>query len=231
MNAVGQQQQTGQEQETLPQETGQQTLADLAELTAVDEAQLDHLRTALARRAEAEGTLELAYRSVTSPVGDLLLVATSRGLVRVAYDCEDHERVLQTLAGQLSPRILRAPARLDEAAGQLDDYFAGRRVDFTLPLDRGLSRGFRLEVLLRLPEIGYGRTMSYTEVAAAAGNPKAVRAVGSACATNPLPVVVPCHRVLRSDGSLGGYIGGLGAKQQLLALERGGAPRPPAVSG
>lgn len=220
------------QQETGRRETGeQQTEGDLARLTAVDEAQLDHLRTALAGRAEADGSLELAYRTLASPVGDLLLVATSRGLVRVAYDCEDHDRVLQVLASQLSPRILRAPARLDEAAGQLDDYFAGRRAAFRLPLDRSLSRGFRLEVLLRLPDIGYGRTMSYTQLAAAAGNPKAVRAVGSACATNPLPVVVPCHRVLRSDGSLGGYIGGLPAKERLLALERSGDPRPPAVSG
>ena len=209
----------------------QQTVGDLARLMAVDEAQLDHLRTALARRAEVDGTLELGYRTLASPVGDLLLVATAQGLVRVAYDCEDHDRVLQTLATRVSPRILRAPARLDEAAGQLDDYFAGRRSAFRLPLDRRLSRGFRLEVLLRLPDIGYGRTMSYTEVAAATGNPRAVRAVGSACATNPLPVVVPCHRVLRSDGSLGGYIGGLPAKERLLALERSGKPRPPGASG
>ena len=177
------------------------------------------LHTALEARAADAALLEVAYRTIDTPVGALLLAATERGLVRVAYDREDHEQVLATLAALVSPRILWAPARLDPAAAQLEEYFVGRRTTFDLALDRSLSRGFRLAVLEHLPEIGYGRTESYAEVARATGNPAAVRAVGSACATNPLPVVVPCHRVLRSDGSLGGYIGGLDAKRALLALE------------
>ena len=180
---------------------------------------LPRLHAALEARAVDAGLLELAYRTVDSPVGRLLLAATERGLIRVAYDVENHDQVLETLATRVSPRILRAPGRLDPVASQLEEYFAGRRTAFELSLDRSLSQGFRLAVLEHLPEIGYGRTESYTEVARAAGNPAAVRAVGSACATNPLPVVVPCHRVLRSDGSLGGYLGGLGAKRTLLDLE------------
>ncbi len=127
--------------------------------------------------------------------------------------------MLARLADTVSPRILQAPARLDPAARQLDEYFAGGRRTFDLPLDFRLSRGFRRAVLAHLPEIGYGSTESYAQVAAAAGSPKAVRAVGTACATNPLPVVVPCHRVVRSDGSFGGYVGGEEAKRTLLTLE------------
>jgi len=115
--------------------------------------------------------------------------------------------------------VLRAPARLDAAARELDEYFAGRRSRFDLPLDFRLSRGFRRAVLSHLNEIGYGTTASYAAVAAAAGNPKAVRAAATACATNPLPLVVPCHRVVRSDGTIGGYAGGVDVKKALLALE------------
>jgi methylated-DNA-[protein]-cysteine S-methyltransferase len=180
---------------------------------------LADLHAQLELRAAEDGSLDVAYRTLDTPIGSLLLVSTRRGLVRVAFDREDHDRVLATLAAALSPRILRAPRRLDPVAAQLEQYFAGRRVTFELDLDRSLSRGFRLAVLEHLPDIGYGETASYAAVARAAGNPAAVRAVGSACATNPLPVVVPCHRVLRSDGSLGGYLGGLDAKRTLLALE------------
>ncbi len=127
--------------------------------------------------------------------------------------------MLDALAERVSPRILRGSPRLDPAARQLEEYFAGRRRVFELPVDLRLSGGYRREVLRHLTEIDYGRTESYTEVATATGNPRAVRAVGSACATNPIPVVVPCHRVLRSDGSLGGYRGGLPAKRMLLDLE------------
>jgi methylated-DNA-[protein]-cysteine S-methyltransferase len=128
--------------------------------------------------------------------------------------------VLDALAARVSSRILAAPARLDEPARQLDEYFAGTRHSFDVPLDHALSGGFRARVQHSLPDIGYGRTATYAEVAAAVGNPKAVRAVGTACATNPLPVVVPCHRVLRSDGTLGGYVGGAAVKRELLELER-----------
>jgi methylated-DNA-[protein]-cysteine S-methyltransferase len=123
------------------------------------------------------------------------------------------------LAADVSPRILNAPKRLDGAARELDEYFAGQRHTFDLPLDLSLSKGFRRAVLGYLPDIGYGQTASYGAVAAAIGNPKAVRAVGTACATNPLPVVVPCHRVIRADGQVGAYRGGPQAKRVLLSLE------------
>ena len=196
-----------------------QARALLAALPEVTDAELRVLRAQLGARAEAAGVLDVAYRTVDTPVGSLLLAATGAGLVRVAYPVQGHDQVLQALAAQVSPRILRAPARLDTAARQLDEYFAGTRRAFDLPLDFRLAHGFRQAVLRHLPQIGYGRTESYAVVAAAAGSPRAVRAVGTACATNPLPVVVPCHRVIRSDGSLGGYAGGPAAKQALLSLE------------
>ena len=180
---------------------------------------LRKLRERLAADAQDTGVLDIAYRTVDSPVGPLLLAATDVGLVRVAYAREDHDTVLQSLADRISPRVLRAPARLDPAARELEEYFTGGRQAFDLPLDWRLSAGFRAAVLHRLPDIGYGHTASYAAVAALAGNPKAVRAVGTACATNPLPVVVPCHRVVRSDGSMGGYLGGVEAKRTLLTLE------------
>jgi methylated-DNA-[protein]-cysteine S-methyltransferase len=194
------------------------TTSPLTDLYA-DPASLTRLHERLSESAASERLLDIAYRTVDSPVGTLLVAATDAGLVRLAYEREDHEKVLQRLADQVSSRILHAPRRLDEAARQLEEYFSGRRRSFGLPLDFRLSHGFRREVLAHLVTIGYGRTESYTEVAGATGHPRAVRAVGSACATNPLPVVVPCHRVLRSDGSLGGYIGGLTVKTALLALE------------
>jgi len=184
-----------------------------------DAGTLARLRAGLERAAEAEGLLDVAYTTVDSPVGPLLLAATPKGLVRVAYDIEDHDRVLNTLAQRLSPRVLRAPKRLDAAARELDEYFGGRRQAFDLPLDLSLSRGFRQLVQRHLPEIGYGQTRTYGQVAALVGNPKAVRAVGTACATNPLPLVVPCHRVLPASGGPGRYVGGQEAKVTLLTLE------------
>ena len=177
------------------------------------------LRHRLGLAADAEGLLDVAYTTIDSPVGTLLLAATPKGLVRVAYDIEDHDRVLDTLAQRLSPRVLWAPKRLDATARELDEYFGRQRRVFDLPLDLSLSRGFRQLVQQHLPEIGYGQTRTYGQVAELVGNPKAVRAVGTACATNPLPVVVPCHRVLRADGTPGGYVGGPGAKKTLLSLE------------
>lgn len=171
--------------------------------------------------AERVGSLDLAYRTVDSPVGSLLLAATPSGLVRVAFEREDHDEVLDHLAEAISPRILRAPLRLDAAARQLDEYFAGHRRRFDVDVDLSLARGFRRTVLDRLRDIGYGTTATYATLAAASGSPGAVRAVGSACARNPVPLVVPCHRVVRSDGSAGGYRGGTEAKQLLLALEAG----------
>ena len=190
-----------------------------AALPAVDEAAQRRLQARLAAAAAAAGILDVAYRTLDTPVGSLLLAATEKGLVRVAYACEDHDRVLDQLANSVSPRVLRAPARLDLAAREIEEYFAGRRNRFDLPLDFQLSHGFRRTVLSHLTEIGYGKTASYAAIAAAAGNPKAVRAVGTACATNPLPLVVPCHRVVRSDGTIGQYAGGTDTKRTLLALE------------
>lgn len=192
----------------------------IADLSAPVDADLTaRLHRRLEQRAEAAGLVDIAYTTIDSPVGELLLAATPRGLVRVAYAGEDHDRVLEVLAQKLSPRILRSPRRLDDAARELGEYFDRRRRAFDLPLDLSLSHGFRQLVQRHLPEIAYGQTRSYREVAELVGNPKAVRAVGTACATNPLPVVVPCHRVLRADGSLGGYIGGADAKTTLLDLE------------
>jgi methylated-DNA-[protein]-cysteine S-methyltransferase len=193
------------------------------QLTMVDQDALGHLHALLEERAHSDGVLDVAYWIVDAPVGKLLLAATERGLVRVAYDSEDHDRVLERLATQLSPRILKAPRRLDAVARELDEYFMDGRSAFDVPLDFSLSHGFRRTVLAHLPQIAYGHTESYTQVAQAAGSPRAVRAVGSACATNPLPIIVPCHRVVRSDGSLGGYVGGLEAKRILLSLESAGA--------
>ncbi|TMB30517.1 MAG: methylated-DNA--[protein]-cysteine S-methyltransferase [Deltaproteobacteria bacterium] len=181
----------------------------------------DRLRLELAAMAEQQKLLDVSYRTVDSPLGTLLLAATGKGLVRVAFNREDHESVLARLATDISPRILRTPRRLDEAARQLEEYFAGKRRAFTVPVDLQLAHGFRRSVLLRLREIPYGRTQSYAAVAKAAGNPSAVRAAASACSHNPLPLVVPCHRVVRSDGALGEYLGGPRAKHALLALEAG----------
>ncbi len=192
---------------------------ELAPVAAAEHSELARLNARLGRAASAQGLLDVAYRVVDSPVGALLLAGTGAGLVRVAFASEGHEAVLEQLAATVSPRVLRAPARLDAAARELDEYFAGRRQRFDLPLDFRLARGFRREVLDHLPEIAYGHTASYAAVAALTSSPRAVRAVGTACARNPLPLVVPCHRVVRSDGNLGAYLGGAGAKALLLALE------------
>lgn len=193
------------------------------ELSALFPAPDDHtaaqLGDLLAKRADDASLLDIAYRTIDSPIGPLLLAATREGLVRIAFELEDHDFVLARLADQISPRILRSPARLDAAAAQLDEYFAGRRRRFEVPIDLQLARGFRRTVLHHLQDIAYGSTASYAAIASAAGSPSAMRAVGSACATNPLPVMVPCHRVVRSDGSIGQYGGGTEAKRALLAME------------
>lgn len=183
---------------------------------------LHRLRGSLAEAADRDDLLDVAYRTIDSPVGSLLLAATARGLVRVAFEREDHDRVLASLAGRLSPRILQAPRRLDPVARELDEYFSGGRTAFDVPVDLALTTPFRRRVLEHLPQIRFGSTETYSDVADAVGSPRAVRAVGSACATNPLPVVIPCHRVMRTDGGLGGYLGGLAAKTALLGLESAG---------
>lgn len=200
--------------------TGDGTGVEHADLFPIDPGTMAALRTRLAALAGEHGLLDVAYRTIDTPVGPLLLAATEKGLVRVAFEREDFDTVLESLAQKISPRVLEAPRRLDAVAAEIDEYFAGKRHAFDVPLDYAMSSGFRQIVQRYLPHIGYGRTQSYKEVAELVGNPKAVRAVGTACATNPLPIVVPCHRVLRTDGSLGGYIGGLDAKTTLLTLEK-----------
>jgi methylated-DNA-[protein]-cysteine S-methyltransferase len=199
------------------------TQADVGELFAalpeIDEAAQRRLHARLVAAASEAGILDVAYRTMDTPIGTLLLAATNKGLVRVAFAREGHDLVLAQLANRVSPRVLREPTRLDPAARQIEEYLAGRRSQFDLALDFQLAHGFRRTVLAHLSQIGYGKTASYAAIAAAAGNPKAVRAVGTACATNPLPIFVPCHRVVRSDGSIGQYGGGTDAKRALLALE------------
>ncbi|WP_102144990.1 methylated-DNA--[protein]-cysteine S-methyltransferase [Mycobacterium hubeiense] len=186
---------------------------------AADADTLARLHRRLERDADTHGLLDVAYRTLDTPVGTLLLAATPVGLLRVAYDIEDHAAVLAGLAESVSPRILQAPARLDTVMRQIDEYFAKRRTTFDVPVDLRLAKGFRRNVIEHLTAIGYGQRESYAAVAAAVGNPRAVRAVGTACAHNPLPVVIPCHRVVRSDGSPGQYVGGPAAKTALLDLE------------
>jgi methylated-DNA-[protein]-cysteine S-methyltransferase len=177
------------------------------------------LHERLAARADQAGLLDVAYRTLDTPVGRILLAATTNGLVRVAYDHEGLDGVLAGLAAKISPRILESPTRLDDAARQLEEYFSGARRRFDLTLDLSLSAGFRRTVLSYLPRVEYGTTASYGAVASAVRHPRAVRAVGTACATNPLPLVIPCHRVVRSDGTPGAYLGGVETKRQLLLLE------------
>lgn len=199
----------------------------------------DALSTAderLARRAEAEGLLDVAYTELDSPFGPLLAAVTPRGLVRISYDSGSRDAVLGDLAARLSPRVLEAPARLDTPRRQLDEYFAGRRTTFDLALDWSLSRGFFQRILRATARLGYGELSTYKRLAEAAGSPRAVRAAGNALGSNPIPIVVPCHRVVRTGGRIGGYggtlgpyIGGAEIKLRLLelegALDEAGRPR------
>jgi methylated-DNA-[protein]-cysteine S-methyltransferase len=177
--------------------------------------------TQLAIRAAEEGLLDVAYATVDAPFGRMLVAATPRGLVRTAFASEDADRVLEELAGRISPRVLEAPARLDGVRRELDEYFEGHRTGFGTPIDWQLSNGFLLRAREACLAIPYGQVRTYAELAAAAGSPHAVRAAGNAMARNPIPIVVPCHRVLRTGGGLGGYGGGLECKRWLLDLESG----------
>jgi methylated-DNA-[protein]-cysteine S-methyltransferase len=173
----------------------------------------------LAERAAAEGLLDVAYATADSPFGPLLLATTPQGLVRLGLPNQDADDLLIDLARRVSPRVLEAPGRLEQARRELDLYFGGKLTEFDLPLDWRLSRDFRRRVLRAIARIPYGQTRSYTEMARSAGNERAVRAAGTACGSNPLPLIVPCHRVLRTGGALGGYGGGLPMKEGLLRLE------------
>jgi len=174
----------------------------------------------LSRRATAEGLLDVAYGTMDSPLGELLVAVTPRGLVRLAYDDEAVEdEVLAELAERVSPRMLRAPERTDAVRRELDDYFAGRRRDFVTPVDWSLVSGFAANVLRATARVPFGSVTTYRDVADAAGSPRAYRAAGNALGSNPIPIVVPCHRVLHAGGGLGGYTGGLDRKRRLLRLE------------
>jgi methylated-DNA-[protein]-cysteine S-methyltransferase len=197
------------------------TTPSLKQHFPIDQDHLKRLHARLERDAQAGDLLDIAYRTVDSAVGPLLLAATPLGLLRVAFASEGHDSVLQGLSARVSPRVLEAPTRLDPVARQLEEFFTGRRQSFDVALDWSLSHGFRRTVLEHLnTDIGYGTTTSYATLARLSGSPKAVRAVGTACATNPIPIVVPCHRVIRSDGAVGAYRGGPAAKRALLDLER-----------
>jgi methylated-DNA-[protein]-cysteine S-methyltransferase len=189
-----------------------------SELAAADAARR------LAERASAEGLADVSYTGADSPFGKLLLAATGRGLVRVAFPEEEVDSVLERLARRLSPRIVEARAPLDPVRRELEEYFAGSRREFGLTVDWSLVGPFGRRVLGVTSEIPYGGVLSYAEVAAEAGSPRGSRAAGNALGSNPVPIVIPCHRVLRTGGALGGYGGGLDRKRWLLDLEGAGAP-------
>lgn len=185
----------------------------------VDLEDLEDLKARLRIRAERDGLLDVAYASVDSPLGPLTVLVTSAGLLRVRYQDEPLESTLQETADGISPRLLEAPERTDEVRRELDEYFEGRRRSFDLTLDWRLVRGFAVQVLRATARVPFGAVTTYQAVATAAGSPRAYRAAGNALGTNPIPIVVPCHRVLHSGGGLGGYTGGLSRKEYLLALE------------
>jgi methylated-DNA-[protein]-cysteine S-methyltransferase len=170
--------------------------------------------------ARAEGLVDVAYSIEPSPVGELVVAVTPRGLIRLAYGAEEStDAVLEELARRVSPRVLETPAALDEVRRELDEYFTGRRTSFDLPIDWRLHDGFGRRVLRATAQIPYGRLLTYAQVAAKAGSPRGSRAAGNALGSNRIPIVVPCHRVVRTGGALGGYTGGIERKQYLLELE------------
>jgi methylated-DNA-[protein]-cysteine S-methyltransferase len=185
---------------------------------------LDSAVQRLIARAEQDGLIDIAYAAVDSPFGELLVARTDRGVVRVALPIElerrrSRDEVLQQLAS-VAPRVLESPSRLDEERRELEDYFEGRRRKFDVPVDWSLTGpGFRSRALHAVARIPYGRTRTYAEIAKAAGNERAFRAAGTACGHNPIPLIVPCHRVVQSGGGIGNYGGGPEMKRALLDLE------------
>ena len=172
-----------------------------------------------AERAGASGAADVAYTIEPSPLGDLVVAVTDRGLISLNYEDGRLEALLDRLAGRVSPRVVEAPARLDPVRRELDEYFAGARRAFDTPVDWRLTQGFTRRVLRATARIPYGRASTYRDVATRAGSQRAVRAAGNALGANPIPIVVPCHRVLRTGGALGGYGGGVERKRFLLELE------------
>ena len=174
----------------------------------------------LLARADTEGLLDVAYATLDTPLGTAMVAATPRGLVRLALPNEDPDRVLTSLAADVSPRLLEYPARLDEARRELDEYFQHRRDHFELALDWRLSHpGFYRRVLRATARVPFGEVITYGDAARRAGNSRAFRAAGTALGSNPIPIVVPCHRVIRSGGDIGNYGGGPEMKRFLLELE------------
>lgn len=197
------------------------TTNDLRRLAGAAEADLRSRAVAgkLTARAAQERLLDVALGVAPSPIGDLLLAVTPRGLAYVAFESEDRDEVLARIARELSPRILEAPELTDDVRRELDDYFAGHRTRFDLRLDRRLMHPFAKQVLAATSRVPFGRLATYGEIAGRVGKPKAARAVGAALGSNPIPVVVPCHRVVGAGGKLTGYTGGLDRKRLLLRLE------------
>ena len=184
----------------------------------VDEA--ERAAGKVASAALDQGLLDVAYTTLDSPVGPVMVAATARGLVRISFgESFDPEWFVHDLSARISPRVLEAPSYFDSVRKELAEYFEGRRTSFDLPLDWTLTHGFGRRVLRRTAEIPYGKVSTYRQVAAAAGSPRAFRAAGNALGANPIPIIVPCHRVLHTGGGLGGYGGGLEMKQYLLRLE------------
>jgi methylated-DNA-[protein]-cysteine S-methyltransferase len=170
--------------------------------------------------AAEQGLLDVAYTTIDLPVGSTLVAATRRGLVKISYGRNfDSQAVLEDLAARISPRVLEAPAYFDPLRRELDEYFEGKRTSFDLPIDWSLTGGFTRKVLRRTARIPYGEVSTYGEVAAEAGSPRGARAAGNALGSNPIPIIVPCHRVLHAGGGLGGYTGGLDIKKKLLKVE------------
>ena len=186
---------------------------------APDEQALERARAGLVARAEAEGLVEVAYATLDSPYGELFVAATDRGVVKLGLPNLGTDGVLERLAAEISPRVLEAPARLDPARRELDAYFSGELKRFETPVDWRLARGFTDKVLHVVARIPYGSTLSYGDVAEKAGNPRAFRAAGTACGVNPVPLIVPCHRVVQAGGKPGNYGGGPEMKRGLLEME------------
>jgi methylated-DNA-[protein]-cysteine S-methyltransferase len=192
-------------------------LADAAPWPAAFDA--ERLAAAIRQRAAADGLLDVAYATMDSPLGELRVFVTPRGLVQLAYPGESLDDQLEELASRISPRIMAAPERTDAVRRELGAYFAGGLRRFETPVDWRLVTGFATDVLRATARVPFGTLTTYRDVAAAAGSPRGARAAGNALGSNPIPIVVPCHRVVHADGTMGGYTGGLERKEFLLALE------------
>lgn len=202
---------------------------DLKRLADRADARSRAASEAFERAARERGILDVAVGTIDSPIGSLLVAVTDRGLVRVAFDGEDRDDVLEELALRLSPRVLESRGATEEVRRELEEYFDGRRRTFDVPVDYSLVRGFGAKTLRAAARIPYGSVRTYGDLAVQVGSPRAARAIGNALGANPIPVVVPCHRVLPAGGAVGGYGGGPERKRILLQLE-GVLRTPPARS-